>query len=96
MLLALTGVALLSGFREFPADTKVGDLRQVDLPLITISATVYRAAPGLRVFDQRNFLVLPPQMPNTGRVAYQIEATGLLRTIWFLLPEEDRSLTSRP
>jgi hypothetical protein len=75
--------------RTFPKDVKAGKLVVFDYPTLKIGDAQFRAAPGLRVFDEGNRLLLPTQVPPSGKINYEIEAsTGMVKTIWFLSPEE--------
>jgi hypothetical protein len=75
--------------RDFPPLSKIGTLRSFDRPFVTIGSKTYQLAPGARIFDQSNRLILPATLPAGAKVVYKLEAqTGFLHELWLLLPGE--------
>ena len=74
--------------RPFPMDVKTGSLSAVAYPQVTIDRTDYRLAPGARIFDDFNNMILPTMAPQSGKVNYQLDSRGDVIQLWFLTAEE--------
>jgi hypothetical protein len=81
--------------RILPQDAKVGEIRGHAYPEVRIGDTVYRLAPGARIYDAFNRIILPGQLPQAGRVLYQLDPYGNLFRLWLLTPEEEAALGNR-
>ncbi len=95
LMLCLLGLALpaLAQLRSFPAGAMAGQLLDSAYPNYLIGDRVYRAAPGLRIYDQSNRMVLPGSVRPTGPVLYQLDLQGNLLKLWILTPAEAARLT---
>ncbi len=75
--------------RDFPPQSKSGTLNAFDRPYVKIGSTTYQLAPGARIRDQSNGIILPATLPIGAKVIYTLEATtGFLFEIWLLAPGE--------
>ncbi len=89
LLLALAlPLPALAG-RIFPQNTKVGEMKGVAYPAVQIGDTVFRAAPGLRIHDRFNRMILPVALPQSAVVLFQVDMQGNLSQLWLLTPEEE-------
>lgn len=84
--LATTGAAV----RNFPANALRGSVTFVSGNKLLLNGNAVRSAPGLRVFDARNRLVMPGTLRgNTYTVHYVMEAsTQMLHTVWLITETE--------
>ncbi len=95
MLLA-TIVACLAGWqtpaaaqvREFPQNTKVGVLQMGVYPLAAIDGKEVRFAPGARILNQGNAVVIPSTLTERVRIRYRIDELGQVSLAWILTDEE--------
>ncbi len=87
ILLCLAALPAWAG-RLLPADALPGTVRDLDYPLVRIGDSVFRAAPGLRIYDTWNRTVLPGQLPVGIKVLFKTDLNGDLAAIWILSPEE--------
>ena len=74
--------------RIFPANSHFGKVVENVPNQVTIAQTIYRTAPGLRVFAQSNALIFIRQLPVGTFVRYQVDLRGELFQIWMLTPQE--------
>ncbi|OJU92322.1 MAG: hypothetical protein BGO13_03520 [Burkholderiales bacterium 66-5] len=84
--LATTGAAA----RNFPASALRGSVTFVSGNKVLLNGNAVRSAPGLRVLDARNRLVMPVTLRgNTYTVHYVLEtSTGMLQTVWLITEAE--------
>jgi|SRR5688572_31876452 hypothetical protein len=77
--------------RFLPADGAFGELngqRQQPLPLVQIDKKVLRLAPGGRIFDQHNRLIVHGALPDAAPVLYVQDMQGDISRLYVLLPSE--------
>jgi hypothetical protein len=71
--------------RPFPADTLRGDLQVGVAPDVLLNSQPARLAPGSRILDANNFLVVPGTLVGQRvRVHYTQDRDGLLQDVWVL------------
>jgi hypothetical protein len=75
---------LAQGIRVLPGNVTVGELQGIDYPYVKISNTVYRLAPGSRIRDRQNRIVVPVSAPQSGRVVFNFDSLGQVLGLWIL------------
>jgi hypothetical protein len=85
--------AVLAG-RILPPEARRGVLQDSAYPMLKISGTAYRLAPGAKIFDQFNRIAMPNSVPVPSNVVYTIDTNGDLAKVWLLTPEEQSQLES--
>ena len=92
--LATTGAAA----RNFPANALRGSVTFVSGNKLLLNGNAVRSAPGLRVFDARNRLVMPGTLRgNTYTVHYLMDAsTQMLHTVWLITETEAAAARAAP
>lgn len=95
LLLTLLSALSVSAFaqRGFPQGVKPAELRDITFPNVTIDSKTYRLAPGARIYDTNNRIVVPNSAPKTGKVLFKLDGQGNLSKLWILTPEEIARLT---
>jgi hypothetical protein len=85
---AATSYAQLT--RQFPAGAKLGEMvgQQQLFPLVVIDQKVMRLAPGGRVIDENNRVILHAYLPQQATVLYVVDMNGDLSRIFILRPDE--------
>lgn len=75
--------------RAFPQNALRGALLVGEAPEVALNGRPARLAPGARIRDGNNMSVVPSAM-HGGRflVHYTVDASGLLKDVWILRPEE--------
>ena len=88
-MLVLAGVTQAFAERTFPAQATRGDLNAYAYPSMKIGDNIYRLAPGSRIFNQQNLIVMPASLQiQTAPVMYLLDMSGDLSRIWLLTSEE--------
>jgi hypothetical protein len=88
LLLFCAPLPSLAG-RILPPDARFGELKSNDYPSLTIGDQAYHAAPGLRIYDRNNLMILPVALQESGYVLYKLDMQGDLMQLWLLTPEEE-------
>ena len=88
MTFGLAGGAHAQLTRNFPPDSKLGELTAINYPVVKISSQTLRLAPGGQVRGQNNLIVLPSMITEGGTILYQLDFAGDVSRIWFLTPDE--------
>ena len=85
----LLAAPLATQARPFPADALRGELVVTAPPEVRVNGQPQRLAPGTRIRDADNRLVLSGTLAGQKRlVHYTRSADGLLREVWLLTPAE--------
>ncbi len=80
---------LAQAARDFPQDAQRGTITAHQYPNYRIGSTTYRLAPGGRIFNQQNLIIMPVSLSRAqAEVMYRIDYLGELSEIWLLTPEE--------
>ena len=88
-ILALAGATQAIAERTFPAQATRGDLNAYAYPSMRIGDNIYRLAPGSRIFNQQNLIVMPASLQiQAAPVMYMLDVSGELSRIWLLTSEE--------
>ena len=76
--------------RHLPADGKLGELvgQKYPLPLVEIDEQVVRLAPGARVYDVDNRMILHTFLPPQAPVLFVLDMNGDVARAYILRPEE--------
>ncbi len=72
--------------RPFPADALRGELQVQVAPEVLLNGKPARLAPGSRIRNENNFLVMPGELTVQGKrvVHYTQEQGGLIKDVWVL------------
>jgi len=83
--------------RNIPVDAPKGRFTALQLPVVSIDGKQYRLAPGARIFNANNLTVTPNLVPADTPVRYELDAQGLVRTVWIVsaTPGTERSAPQR-
>jgi hypothetical protein len=90
VLSALSSVGMAA--RPLPADAHTGYFKALDYPMVQIGKDTLRLAPGARIFNFDNRILMHNQLPAEANVLYQHDVSGLLLNVWFLDEEEIQTL----
>lgn len=74
--------------RNFPADSRPGNLTAVSFPLFTINGQQMQMGAGGQIRGIDNLIILPSVANYTGLIRYQLDIMGNLHRVWFLTQEE--------
>jgi hypothetical protein len=74
--------------RTFPQNAQAGQIDGHHYPEVKIGNEIYRLAPGARIYDTFNRIIMPNHLPQSAKVLYQLDPGGLLIQMWLPTPEE--------
>ena len=75
--------------RFLPQNAQVGQIKGHNYPEVKIGEGTYRLAPGVRIYDAFNRIIVPTSLPQNAKVYYQLDQGGLLIQMWLPTPEEE-------
>jgi len=78
--------------RFLPQNVQVGQINGHHYPEVKIGKEIYRLAPGIRIYDTFNRIIVPTQLPQSAKIFYQIDPSGLLIQMWLPTPEEEAGM----
>ena len=88
-ILVLAGATQALAQRPFPEQAKRGEMKAYEYPAMKIGDNVYRLAPGSRIFNQQNLIIMPASLQvQTAPVMYLLDMSGVLSSLWLLTGEE--------
>lgn len=91
LFLMLFALAADAG-RFLPQNVKVGKINGHHYPEVKIGGETYRLAPGVRIYDTFNQIIVPSSLPQSAKVFYQLDPGGLLIQMWLPTPEEEAGM----
>jgi len=82
--------------RDFPQQARRGTITSHQYPHYRIGSTTYRIAPGGRIYNEQNLIIMPASLPNgKAEVMYRLDMQGDLSAIW-LLTREEAAVIAKP
>jgi hypothetical protein len=81
--------------RSLPDSAKRGELTATQYPYVTIGGKRFQLAPGAKVYDKDNRIILPTMYPTRAPIAYQQDFNGDIIKIWLLTVEEQRNFKKK-
>ena len=100
-VLALAATIAMSAhaqtFRQLPANGKLGELtgQQQPFPLLLINSTIVRLAPGGRIYDEHNRIILHVGLPASARVLFVQDMNGDISRVYILRADELEQIQQR-
>ena len=79
--------------RILPQNARIGQLGGNAYPEVRIGGEIYRLAPGARIYDTFNRIIIPTSLPQSGKVFYQLDPGGLLIQMWLPTPDEEAGMS---
>lgn len=93
---ATTGHAQI--FRQLPANGQLGQLtggQQQPYPLVTINDKVARLAPGGRIYDENNRIIVHGSLPPSAAILFVQDLNGDISRIYILRVDEVAQIQQR-
>jgi hypothetical protein len=83
--------------RQFPPGAKLAEMvgQKQPFPLVELGDKVYRLAPGGRVIDEHNRIILHSYLPQHAHVLYVLDANGDVSRVFILRPDELKAAQQR-
>jgi hypothetical protein len=94
-LVATAGHAQI--FRQLPANGRLGVLtgQQQPFPLLQIDDQVVRLAPGGRIFDESNRIIVHGSLPPSATVLFVVDMNGDISRVYILRADELEQIRQR-
>jgi hypothetical protein len=74
--------------RQLPNDARFGEMTRFVYPQVTIGKRNLHMAPGARIYNQQNLIIMPAAMPPRANVLYKLDTAGHLSGVWLLTAQE--------
>lgn len=78
--------------RLLPQNVQVGQINGHTYPEVKIGGEIYRLAPGVRIYDTFNRTIVPTQLPQSAKVFYKLDSSGMLIQMWLPTPDEEAGM----
>jgi hypothetical protein len=84
-------------FRQLPANGKLGELtgQQQPFPLLQIDSNVLRLAPGGRIYDVNNRIIMHGTLPPSATVLFALDTNGDVSRVYILRADELEQIRQR-
>ena len=97
LAIALTTIVHAQMPRQFPAGAKFGELvGPQQYPLLQIGDRVLRLAPGGRIYDENNRMIVHVYLPARAYVVYAEDMNGDVSRVYILRPDELAQIQASP
>ena len=87
-ILALFIGAAAAQLRTIPADAQRAEMRHVQENVVELNGQRAQLAPGAQIRDASNRVIMPTALPSGALVKYRLDASGHVRQVWILTPQE--------
>ncbi|HXU42125.1 MAG TPA: hypothetical protein VN675_07360 [Burkholderiales bacterium] len=94
--LACWSCAAAAQLRTIPNEARVGTLRYLGAMQVELDGNPQQLAPGARIRDGDNRLVLPTALQEREQVRYLLDSTGQVFRVWILSAPEKAALPQPP
>jgi hypothetical protein len=88
-MIAATSMSTAFSARNFPEKAVRGEIKSHSYPYVKIGARTLRLAPGGRIFNRQNLIIMPASLQSqTAQIMYTTDMNGDLSRVWLLTAEE--------
>jgi hypothetical protein len=88
LIALLFASAAAAQIRPIPADAQRAEMRHVEGGEVELDGKRALLAPGAQIRDESNRIVMPSALPAGSLVKYRLDASGQVRDVWILSPQE--------
>jgi hypothetical protein len=88
LLIALLAAPAAAQLRTIPHDARRAEIRHVRANVVELNGRAAQLAPGARIRDASNRIIVPTALPAGALVRYRLDAGGEVREVWILTPQE--------
>ena len=88
LLALLVANAAAAQLRTIPSDAERGEIRHVQGSIIELNGARETLAPGARIHDEQNRVIVPSALPAGALVKFRRDVNGAVREVWILAPHE--------
>jgi len=88
LLLASLAIPAMAQLRTIPKDAQRAQMRHVQANVVELNGQQVQLSTAAQIRDASNRIIMPTAMPAGSLVKYRLDATGHVREVWILTPEE--------
>ena len=88
LLTALLAAPAAAQVRTIPQDARLAQIRHVEANIVELNGVQVPLAPGAQIRDTSNRIMMPVALPAGAFVKYRLDASGQVREVWILTPQE--------
>ncbi len=88
--LSLGAVGALAA-RALPSDAKFAEDAEFRYPYVKANKQVLRLAVGVRIYNERNLIVMPATVPAKANVLFRTDINGDVSRVWILTDDEAKA-----
>ena len=88
LLFASLAIPAAAQLRTIPKDAQRAQIRHVQANVVELNGERAQLSPAAQIRDASNRIMLPTALPAGSLVKYRLDATGKVREVWILTPEE--------
>jgi len=85
---ALFAAAAFAQLRTIPSDAKRAKMSPVQERIVQLDGKREMLAPGVRIRDAQNRIIVPNALPANSLVKYRRDPNGAIHEVWILTPQE--------
>jgi hypothetical protein len=82
------GVAGVLAARVLPNDAKFAEDAEFSYPYVRAKKQTLRLAVGVRIYNERNLIVMPATVPPRANVLFKTDINGDVSRVWILTDDE--------
>jgi hypothetical protein len=82
------GGAVALGARSLPSDATFAGDAEFRYPYVNANKQVLRLAVGVRIYNERNLIVMPATVPAKVNVLFKTDINGDVSRVWILTDDE--------
>ncbi|HWI97631.1 MAG TPA: hypothetical protein VNU96_01345 [Burkholderiales bacterium] len=95
VLLSALAASAHAQLRTIPAEAKDGQMSPLQDMIVSVDGVAARFAPGMRIRDQDNRMVVPGAVAAGTQVKYLLDELGQVRQVWIPTPDEAKQGASK-
>ena len=80
--------AAFAQVRTIPGDAKRARMSPVQEQIVVLDGKRQMLAPGVRIRDAQNRIIVPNALPANSLVRYRRDSSGAINEVWILTPDE--------
>ena len=91
---SLGGAAVIAA-RSLPSDTTFAAEAEFRYPYVRANKQVLRLAVGVRIYNERNLIIMPATVPEKANVLFKTDINGDISRVWILTDDEAQTYKNK-
>ena len=92
----LLPAATMAQLRQIPDAAKRGHIVHIQGAIVEIDGVRMQLSAGAQIRSRDNLIIVPMSVPPDSLVKYLLDATGQIRRVWVLTPDEAAAPDKKP